>query len=238
MTKSKALYILSDKSKRNLSAFNSPLKKYKLLVRISFVFLSLGLVNVTPSLIANAATANKAQAKKVICQSKKLGYEEALFFYLAKPQQEFESAGVINLYEDARLEVLAKGIENWLYVKVIDSESPKDKFLEGWVSSAALKCNAKIAEVKPAMCEVTGLVKGQLSLRRTPGGKVEAGLDNGNNVTLLMHDISNLNATPTSWIKVRVIPESNPKLANKEGWINSDYVMCYSNQSNDAINFP
>lgn len=80
MNNSKALYILSDKSKRNLSAFNSPVKKYKLLSKIAFAFLSLGLVNVTPSLIANAATANKAQTKKLFVNQRNWDMKKLYFF--------------------------------------------------------------------------------------------------------------------------------------------------------------
>jgi hypothetical protein len=235
MTINKAFYILANYPKNPRNEIAN--KQYKSVLKTGISLLCLGIVNLAPSLIAHAATVKNTQPKKVICQPVKLGYEEALWFTLAKPQQEYDSAGTINLYEDARMEVLARGVDNWLYVKVIASDAPKDIGLEGWVKSVALKCNHNVGQVKPAICEVTGLQSGKLALRTTPGGKSEVGLDNGNNVTLLMHDIPSIGSV-TPWIKVRVDAQSNPKLGGREGWINADYVMCYSQQSNDAINYP
>ncbi|MEH1864923.1 MAG: hypothetical protein V7K69_07920 [Nostoc sp.] len=187
--------------------------------------------------IANAATP-KNDNRQVTCQAKKLGYEEALLLYLRKPQGEFEDGGAINLYEDAKLKVLAKGVENWIYISVIDANSPKEKGLEGWIRSSSLKCTGNVAQVKPALCEITGLQSGQLALRTTPGGKSTAGLDNGNNIILLKPDIVSLQGRPTPWVKVRVTNSPNNRILGREGWINSQYIDCYSKESNDAINYP
>jgi hypothetical protein len=187
--------------------------------------------------IANAATPKSAN-KQVTCQAKKLRNDEALFLYLRKPQGEFEDGGAINLYEDAKLQVLAKGAENWIYISVIDGDIPKQKGLEGWMRSSALKCTGNVAQVKPALCEVTGLQSGQLALRATAGGKTTAALDNGNNITLLKPDIVSLQGRPTPWVNVRVTNSPNKKIVGREGWINSQYILCYSQQSNDAINYP
>ncbi|ODG97091.1 hypothetical protein A4S05_15135 [Nostoc sp. KVJ20] len=207
------------------------------LPQISFTvfYLWLSTLNLLP--IANAATPKNAN-KQVICEAKKLGYEEALFLYLRKPQGEFEDGGAINIYEDAKLQVLAKGFENWIYVSVIDADNSKEKGLEGWMRSSSLKCTSNLAQVKPALCEVTGLQSGQLALRTTPGGKSTAGLENGNNITLLKPDIVSLQGRPTPWVNVRVTNSSNNRIVGREGWINSQYIDCYSNQSNDAINYP
>jgi hypothetical protein len=204
---------------------------------ISFVafYLWVSPLNLLP--IASAATPKIAN-RQVTCQAKKLGYEEALFLYLRKPQGEFEDGGAINIYEDAKLQVLAKGVENWIYVSVIDANSPKQKGLEGWMRSSSLKCTGNVAQVKPALCEVTGLQSGQLALRTTPGGKSTAGLENGNNIILLKPDIVSLQGRPTPWVNVRVTNSSNNRIVGREGWINSQYIDCYSNQSNDAINYP
>ncbi len=187
--------------------------------------------------IASAVTPKSAN-RQVTCQAKKLGYDEALFLYLRKPQGEFEDGGAINLYEDAKLQILAKGIENWIYVSVIDADNPKEKGLEGWIRSNSLKCSGNVAQVKPALCEVTGLQSGQLALRATAGGKPTAGLDNGNNITLLKPDIVSLQSRPTPWVNVRVTNSPNNRIVGREGWINSQYIDCYSKESNDAINYP
>jgi hypothetical protein len=205
------------------------------LISCAVFYLWVFTLNLLP--IANAATP-KSTNGQVTCQAKKLGYEEALFFYLRKPQGEFEDGGVINLYEDAKLKVLAKGIENWIYVSVIDADVPNEKGLEGWISSNSLKCTGNLAQIKPAMCEVMGLKSGQLALRATAGGKPKAGLDNGNNVTLLKPDILSRQGRPTPWVNVRVTNSSNNRVVGTEGWINSEYINCYSNQSDDAINYP
>ncbi|MHC0065638.1 hypothetical protein ACWATR_22520 [Nostoc sp. UIC 10890] len=207
------------------------------LPQISFTVFYLWLSTLDLLPIASAATP-KNDNKQVTCQAKKLGYEEALFLYLRKPQGEFEDGGAINIYEDAKLQVLAKGFENWIYVSVIDADNPKEKGLEGWMRSSNLKCTSNLAQVKPALCEVTGLQSGQLALRTTPGGKSTAGLENGNNITLLKPDIVSLQGRPTPWVNVRVTNSSNNRIVGREGWINSQYIDCYSNQSNDAINYP
>jgi hypothetical protein len=193
----------------------------------------------TPNLlpIANAGTPKNAN-KQVTCQAKKLRNDEALFLYLRKPQGEFKDGGAINLYEDAKLQVLAKGVENWIYISVIDADSPKEKGLEGWMRSSSLKCTGNVAQVKPALCEVTGLQSGQLALRASPSGKSTGGLDNGNNITLLKPDIVSLQGRPTPWVDVRVTNSLNNRVLAREGWINSGYIDCYSQQSNDAINYP
>ncbi|MFN6464604.1 MAG: hypothetical protein RMZ41_022690 [Nostoc sp. DedVER02] len=210
---------------------------FESLPHLSFAafYLWISTLNLLP--IASAATPKGAN-RQVTCQTKKLGHEEALFLYLRKPQGEFEDGGAINLYEDAKLKVLAKGIENWIYVSVIDADSSKQKGLEGWMSSSSLKCRGNVAQVKPALCEVTGLKSGQLALRATPGGKSTAGLDNGNNITLLKPDIVSLQGRPTPWVNVRVTNSLNKRIVGREGWINSEYIDCYSNESNDAINYP
>ncbi|MDM9581778.1 MULTISPECIES: hypothetical protein [unclassified Nostoc] len=204
---------------------------------ISFVafYLWISTLNLLP--IASAATPKNAD-RQVICQAKKLGHDEALFLYLRKPQGEFEDGGAINLYEDAKLQVLAKGIQNWIYVSVIDADSPKEKGLEGWMRSSSLKCSGNVAQVQPALCEVTGLQSGQLALRATAGGKSTTGLDNGNNITLLKPDIVSLQGRPTPWVEVRVTNSPNNRILGREGWINSEYILCYSQENNDAINYP
>ncbi|BDI15357.1 hypothetical protein ANSO36C_11590 [Nostoc cf. commune SO-36] len=209
----------------------------KSLPRISFAafYLWLSTLNLLP--IANAATPKNAN-RQVTCQAKKLGYEEALFLYLQKPQGQIQGGGIITLYEDAKLKVLAKGSENWIYVRVIDTNSLAEKDLEGWMVSNSLKCTSNVAQVKPATCQVTGLKSGQLALRITAGGKSTAGLDNGNNVTLLQPHIVSLQDPPTPWVNVRVTNTSNTRVMGREGWISSQYIDCYSNQSNDAINYP
>jgi hypothetical protein len=118
---------------------------------VAVFYLWISTLNLSP--LANAATPKNAN-RQVTCQAKKLGYEEALVLYLRKPQGDFEDGGAINLYEDAKLKVLAKGIENWIYVSVIDANSPKEKGLEGWMHSTALNCIGNLALVKPAMCEL------------------------------------------------------------------------------------
>lgn len=207
------------------------------LPRLSFAvfYLLISTVNFSP--IAKAGTPKNSQ-RQVTCQSQKLGYEEALFFYLRKPQGEFEDGGAINLYEDAKFKVLAKGIDNWIYVSIINADNPKEIGLEGWLKSNHLKCNGNLAQVKPAICEVIGLKSGQLALRKTPGGISQAGLDNSNNVTLLQPDILSLSARPTPWVNVRVTNSSNNRILGIEGWVNTEYLNCYSNESNDAINYP
>ncbi|MEA5602620.1 hypothetical protein [Nostoc sp. UHCC 0252] len=204
---------------------------------ISFAafYLWLSTLNLLP--IANAATPKSAN-RQVTCQAKKLGYEEALFLYLQKPQGQIQDGGIITLYEDAKFKVLAKGIENWIYVRVIDTNSLAEKDLEGWMSSNSLKCTGNVAQVKPATCQVTGLKSGQLALRATAGGQSTAGLNNGNNVTLLQPHIVSLQDPPTPWVNVRVTNTSNTRVVGREGWISSQYIDCYSNQSNDAINYP
>jgi hypothetical protein len=207
------------------------------LPQISFAALYLWVSTPNFLPIANAATPKSAN-RQITCQAKKLRNDEALFLYLRKPQGEFQDGGAINLYEDAKLQVLAKGVENWIYVNVIDANSPKEKGLEGWMLSNGLKCIGNLAQNKPALCEVTGLKSGQLALRTTTGGKATAGLDNGNNITLLKPDIVSLQGRPTPWVKVRITNSPNKKILGREGWINSQYILCYSQQSNDAINYP
>ncbi|MBN3923850.1 hypothetical protein [Nostoc sp. NMS4] len=204
---------------------------------ISFAIFYLWVCTLNLLPIASAATPKSAK-KQVTCQAKKLGYDEALLLYLRKPQGEFEDGGAINIYEDAKLKVLAKGIENWIYISVIDANSPKQKGLEGWMRSSSLKCSSNVAQVKPALCEVTGLQSGQLALRATAGGKPTAGLDNGNNITLLKPDVVSLQGRPTPWVNVRVTNSSNNRIVGREGWINSQYIDCYSKESNDAISYP
>ncbi|MBN3909900.1 MAG: hypothetical protein HWQ35_26190 [Nostoc sp. NMS1] len=104
--------------------------------------------------------------------------------------------------------------------------------------SSSLKCSGNVAQVKPALCEVTRLQSGQLALRATPGGKSIAGLDNANNITLLKPDIVSLQGRPTPWVNVRVTNSPNNKILGREGWINSEYIDCYSKESNDAISYP
>jgi|GEM_PF-2777204 RNase P/RNase MRP subunit p29 len=210
----------------------------KPLSKISVALFSLVALNLS-FLPAIAATPKQAPPQPAVtCKPKKLGYEEAVWLSLKKPQGEYSEPGTINLYEDAVLQVLAKGIENLLYVRVIGSKSPKDKGLEGWVNANALNCNNKLAKVKPALCEVTGVRSGQLALRATPGGKSKAGLDNANNVDLLKSNINTAQPSTISWIYVRVTNTSNRKIQGMEGWINSDFVICYSNLTNDAISYP
>jgi hypothetical protein len=104
--------------------------------------------------------------------------------------------------------------------------------------SSSLKCTGNVAQVKPALCEVTGLKSGQLALRTTAGGKPQAGLDNGNNITLLKPDVVSLQGRSTPWVNVRVTNSSNKRILGREGRINSEYIDCYSQESNDAINYP
>jgi hypothetical protein len=228
---------ITDKVVKNTRIYSKMASFLKSLPHIPFAvfYLWVSTLNLLP--IANAATPKSAN-RQVTCQAKKLRYEEALWLYLRKPQGEFEDGGAINLYEDAKLKVLAKGVENWIYVSVIDADSPKQKGLEGWMRSGSLKCTGNLAQVKPALCEVTALQSGQLALRATAGGKSKAGLDNSNNIILLKPDIESLQGRPTPWVNVRVTNSSNKRVLGMEGWINSEYIDCYSNESNDAINYP
>ena len=228
---------ITDEVVKNTHIYSKMASFLESLPQISFVVSYLWVSTLSLLPIANAATPKTAN-RPLTCQAKKLGYDEALFLYLRKPQGEFEDGGAINLYEEAKLKVLAKGVENWIYVSVIGADSPKQKGLEGWIRSSSLKCSGNLAQVKPALCEVTGLQSGQLALRATAGGESTTGLDNSNNIILLKPDIESLQGRPTPWVNVRVTNSANNRIVGTQGWINSEYIDCYSKESNNAINYP
>lgn len=67
-------------------------------------------------------------------------------------------------------------------------------------------------------CVVVGLKRGQLALRKSPGGESIAGLNNGNTVDYLAGDFP--------WYYVRVVSGPNRRVTGMEGWVNANYLLC------------
>ncbi|HIK36758.1 MAG: SH3 domain-containing protein [Geminocystis sp.] len=67
-------------------------------------------------------------------------------------------------------------------------------------------------------CVVVGLKRGQLALRKSPGGESVAGLNNGNTVDYLAGDFP--------WYYVRVVSGPNRRVTGMEGWVNANYLYC------------
>jgi len=117
------------------------------------------------------------------------------------------------------VQFLSQGDAPWVYVRVLNGSNSDVNGLEGWVNSNYLACS-DASESHQVYCDVTNLRSGQLALRYTPGGKVRAGLNNGNTVLFL-------NQGDSPWVYVRVLNGPNASINGLEGWVNSNYLSCH-----------
>jgi len=102
------------------------------------------------------------------------------------------------------VQFLSQGDAPWVYVRVLNGPNSDVNGLEGWVNSNYLACS-DASESQQVYCDVTNLRSGQLALRYTPGGKVRAGLNNGNTVLFLSRGDS-------PWVYVRVLNGPNASI--------------------------
>lgn len=78
-------------------------------------------------------------------------------------------------------------------------------------------------------CSVVNIQTGQLALRSTPNGQSKAGLDNGDTVALLT-EAEGFNP----WVYVRVLAGPNSRVNGLEGWVNSNYLSCSGESSQNT----
>ncbi|MEA5469272.1 SH3 domain-containing protein [Spirulina sp. 06S082] len=69
-------------------------------------------------------------------------------------------------------------------------------------------------------CTVARIRTGQLAVRFNPGGESRAGLNNGNTVRLLDRE--------GRWAYIRIVDGPTRQLNGVEGWVNSDYLDCWT----------
>jgi len=177
-------------------------------------------INCTPAYAATLATshpspqpAKQLLAQQVTCTVTNLRSGQLALRYTPGGKVK---AGLDN---GNTVQFLSQGDAPGVYVRVLNGPNSDVNGLEGWVNSNYLVCN-DASESHQVYCDVTNLRSGQLALRYTPGGKVKAGLDNGNTVQFLSRGDS-------PWVYVRVLDGPNASVNGLEGWVNSNYLSCH-----------
>lgn len=93
--------------------------------------------------------------------------------------------------------------------------------------SAIPKNTQKLLVAQQTTCSVVNIQTGQLALRSTPNGQSKAGLDNGDTVALLREGSN-------PWVYVRVLAGPNSRVNGLEGWVNSNYLNCSGESSQNT----
>ena len=92
---------------------------------------------------------------------------------------------------------------------------------DGYIHESQIRFEQSNYQSSPssAKCLVTNIQTGQLAVRKSPGGKAIAGLNNNNVVQYLQGEMP--------WYYIRVLSGPNSQVNGKTGWVNANYLDCF-----------
>lgn len=89
----------------------------------------------------------------------------------------------------------------------------------GYIHNSQIRFETYSESVPNPDCLVTNIKRGQLAVRKSPGGESILGLNNDNMVEYIRGDFP--------WFYVRVTQGPNRAINGRTGWVNANYLECF-----------